>query len=509
MIDCGIGFYCPAGSSDPTPVSSGYYVIPEEEDQIHGISQMICPAGFYCEDGYKNECGENKYCPIGSSSPKDVPEGYIAGPDSSPINQKSELLNCTAGFYCSGGSMIDCGIGFYCPAGSSNPISIPYGYYCDLNSISVNHCSDIFICPLGHYCLNGSLIQCPAGTYGNVYGLSSPLCSGSCLHGYVCPIGSTSTYANDCGNATVYCPTGSIVPILVDDGYYSAPLYIDEKNRFQQWICPIGSYCVSGTILPCPPGVYGLDEGLSSPSCSGVCPPGYYCPEGSTNFLNHPCGSIDVYCPEGSDSPITVPDGFLSGPESVNSTIRYEIEACPLGHFCIDGKVELCPPGTYGNVTGLSSSLCSGLCPLGFYCPGGTVAYEKYPCSGGYYGSDFGLWNDTCSGACSPGYYCPPSSTNATSFPCGDSLVYCPPGSENPISVPSGWCSGPIDSDPETRSEIFYPDSLHICVNGTYSCFLLSIVVCMSDWASKMTEINLCVLMDISVFTSTITSLTT
>ena len=46
----------------------------------------------------------NKYCPIGSSSPKEVPEGYIAGPDSSPITQKSELMNCTAGFYCSGGS---------------------------------------------------------------------------------------------------------------------------------------------------------------------------------------------------------------------------------------------------------------------------------------------------------------------------------------------------------------------------------------------------------------------
>ena len=507
MIDCGIGFYCPAGSSDPTPISSGYYVIPEEEDQIHGTSQMICPSGFYCDNGMKNECGLNKYCPIGSSSPKEVPEGYIAGPDSSPITQKSELMNCTAGYYCSGGSMIDCGIGFYCPAGSPIPIPVPNGYYSGPDSSPISNHFVISLCLPGHYCMNGSLYSCPAGFFGDSYGLSSISCSGACHHGFICPSGSSSSFSIDCGNATVYCPTGSSYPLFVDDGYYSGPLYVDEKNRFQQWICPIGSYCVNGSLYSCPPGVYGLVEGLSSSSCSGVCPPGFYCPEGSTDYSNHPCGSVDVYCPEGSDSPIPVPDGFISGPLSVNVTNRYEIVACPPGHYCVSGNMEECPPGTYGNITGLSSSTCSGLCPLGYYCPTGTVSFEDYPCSNGYYGSEFGLWNNTCSGVCSPGYFCPPSSTNSTSIRCGGAHVYCPSGSDRPLPVPFGWCSGPTDSDPSTRSEIFFPDSHHLCMNGTYPFSISSILGYMNEYLLSMTRINRFVLMDTSMFISTITLL--
>ena len=507
MIDCGIGFYCPAGSSDPTPISSGYFVIPEEEDQIHGTSQMICPSGFYCDNGIKNECGLNKYCPIGSSSPKEVPEGYIAGPDSSPITQKSELMNCTAGFYCSGGSMIDCGIGFYCPAGSLIPIPVPNGYYSGPDSSPISNHFVISLCFPGHYCMNGSLYSCPAGFFGDSYGLSSISCSGACHHGFICPSGSSSSFSIDCGNATVYCPTGSSYPLFVDDGYYSGPLYVDEKNRFQQWICPIGSYCVNGSLYSCPPGVYGLVEGLSSSSCSGVCPPGFYCPEGSTDYSNHPCGSVDVYCPEGSDSPIPVPDGFISGPLSVNVTNRYEIVACPPGHYCVSGNMEECPPGTYGNITGLSSSTCSGLCPLGYYCPTGTVSFEDYPCSNGYYGSEFGLWNNTCSGVCSPGYFCPPSSTNSTSIRCGGAHVYCPSGSDRPLPVPFGWCSGPTDSDPSTRSEIFFPDSHHLCMNGTYPFSISSILGYMNEYLLSMTRINRFVLMDTSMFISTITLL--
>ena len=129
MMDCGVGFYCPAGSSDPTPVSSGYFVIPEGVNEMHGVSQSICPAGFYCVNGGKNECGVNKYCPEGSSSPMDVPEGYIAGPEVAIETQKSLIMNCTEGYYCSGGAMMDCGVGFYCPAGSSDPIPVSDGYF--------------------------------------------------------------------------------------------------------------------------------------------------------------------------------------------------------------------------------------------------------------------------------------------------------------------------------------------------------------------------------------------
>ncbi|KAK8808037.1 hypothetical protein WA588_006522, partial [Blastocystis sp. NMH] len=42
-----------------------------------------------------------------------------------------------------------------------------------------------------------------------------------------------------------------------------------------------------------------------------------------------------------------------------------------------------------------------------------------------------------------------------------------PEGSSSPVPVPDGWCSGPLSSSASTRSEVFFPDSYHICVNGT------------------------------------------
>ena len=36
-------------------------------------------------------------------------------------------------------------------------------------------------------------------------------------------------------------------------------------------------------------GRFGAALGLSNESCSGLCPPGYYCPEGSHNATFHRC----------------------------------------------------------------------------------------------------------------------------------------------------------------------------------------------------------------------------
>ena len=467
MMDCGVGFYCPAGSSDPIPVSDGYFVIPEGVNEMHGVSQSICPAGFYCVNGGKNECGVNKYCPEGSSSPKDVPEGYIAGPEVAIETQKSLIVNCTEGYYCSGGAMMDCGVGFYCPAGSSDPIPVPYGYISLPFDVSLFLRFAISICPLGSYCISGVRSLCPAGFFGDSYGLSSKNCSGLCLHGYLCPRGTVSPRSHDCGNSSVYCPTGSYVPTPVSPGYYSGPIYVDPRNRFQQWICPVGHFCIDGESRLCYGGHFGNSTGLSSSSCTGSCRSGYFCPPGSVSDTEHECGGVDRYCPPGSDSPSYVPDGFVSGPSYVNETIRSTIESCPLGFYCTGGESRPCPAGSFGNSTVLTSPSCSGLCPIGFYCPEGTSQPDSYPCPSGRYGSELGLFNSSCSGSCSPGFYCPLGSTNSTFIRCGDASVYCPEGSSSPVPVPDGWCSGPLSSSASTRSEVFFPDSYHICVNGT------------------------------------------
>ncbi len=53
-----------------------------------------------------------------------------------------------------------------------------------------------------------------------------------------------------CGNATVYCPVGSLAPVAVLGGYYSAPAVGVVTNATnimaQQLDCPAG--CVGGAL---------------------------------------------------------------------------------------------------------------------------------------------------------------------------------------------------------------------------------------------------------------------
>jgi hypothetical protein len=128
--------------------------------------------------------------------------------------------------------------------------------------------------------------MCPEGTYGNSSGLATSVCSGYCLTGK-------------------YCPSGSTTPTA----------------------CPTGSYCPDGKIkVFCPSGTFGATRGLKDRSCSGLCTPGFYCPEGSV-------------------SPVS----------------RY------------------CPAGKYGDQAGLGDPACSGDCDAGFYCPGPPVAPNGQP----------------------------------------------------------------------------------------------------------------------------------
>ncbi|CAM9366264.1 unnamed protein product, partial [Ectocarpus sp. 8 AP-2014] len=45
--------------------------------------------------------------------------------------------------------------------------------------------------------------------------------------------------------------------------------------------CPVGRYCVGGVSWPCPAGRFGASERSVNSSCTGLCGPGHYCPEGS------------------------------------------------------------------------------------------------------------------------------------------------------------------------------------------------------------------------------------
>lgn len=77
-------------------------------------------------------------------------------------------------------------------------------------------------CAEGHYCPAGSTsamsVRCPAGSYGDVAGLTNSSCSGLCAAGFYCPEGSVSKKQVPCGDSSLYCPEGSPVPTKVSKG---------------------------------------------------------------------------------------------------------------------------------------------------------------------------------------------------------------------------------------------------------------------------------------------------
>lgn len=108
--------------------------------------------------------------------------------------------------------------------------------------------------------------------------------------GYYCPSDagnpSTNATAMPCGDVNKYCPEKSHSPFTVDIGYYSIGgeehgSFLKEQRRADQKICPPGSYCEKGRKFPCPEGTFGKESGLFKSFCSGFCPEGYFCTEGS------------------------------------------------------------------------------------------------------------------------------------------------------------------------------------------------------------------------------------
>ena len=136
--------------------------------------------------------------------------------------------------------------------------------------------------------------------------------------------------------------------------------------------CPRGYYCINGVRSPCPGGTFGNSTGLASSSCSGFCPSGSYCPPASAAPIL--CPDSNTYCPFKTASPKNVEEGYYSNP------VRSYQLICPRGSYCTAGLQILCPAGTFGSTEGLSTPLCSGVCPEGFYCPVGTANYQMNGC---------------------------------------------------------------------------------------------------------------------------------
>lgn len=453
---CPLGHYCING--EKYVCESGLY---------NANCSGICPSGYYCLEGciIPIKCNDvNKYCPTGSKNPIDVPVGYysknvnnmkwecniklnddsskcgdISIRDSIEICEEGHycvngirylcfggyygsnkgLINgecngeCLNGYYCLNGSVVNneykCGnVNLYCPSGSYKPLSVPIGSYSDESEDELLR-SKYYNCEPGYYCVNGIRHKCLRGYYGDKYNESKSSCSGSCLSGYYCLEGSIRNDEYECGDESVYCPSGSYIPLKIPAGYYGVGN--SKTTQYSYKKCEKGYWCVNGIKNECESGKYGNEKGLSDESCSGICPCGYYCLNKTINNFNK-CGSVEYYCPCGSSNRLKCPAGYYtvnisseilnitendnnSNNESVNSEedeiekemekIRDGIMICEKGNYCVGGVKYPCPSGRYGNVNGLSDNECSGLCPGGYYCIEGSV--EPVRCGNNSYSS--------------------------------------------------------------------------------------------------------------------------
>ncbi|KAM4702881.1 uncharacterized protein WCC33_011421 [Rhinophrynus dorsalis] len=442
---CQQGHYCTRGSYTSTPVN-----IPFGD---------ICPAGYFCSKGIKQPC----------------PPGRLNG--RTAAEESTWCLQCPPGTFCDVPALTE-------PAGMCQA-----GFYCILGSTSPRPTDGITgdICPKKHFCSEGSSepIPCPEGTYSNataffVYNKRHAQSQAEKLgddeqhHPHeggegcslFCQDGRRGTTTNATTSISTIVepkpPTPSILvkpdaqllsPYNLDNGSL-VPNPVGYGNESFGGLCPVGYFCPSGTgiPIPCPSGTFSNRLSLSMESQCTACPPGYYC---DSVGLSAPTGLClpGYYCATGVS---------MSAPTGENFT--GDGGACPVGHYCPQGSVHplACPEGTYNIFS--HQNVCSPCpaghycpantsnytvfkCPSGFYCPKGTKHAGQFPCPRGYYNPDPGTQSlDSCL-PCTSGHYCGTEGLSIVSGKC-DPGWFC---------VSAAWTPQPFDLDNYTSANCLCP----------------------------------------------------
>ncbi|XP_014845642.1 PREDICTED: uncharacterized protein LOC106919650 isoform X3 [Poecilia mexicana] len=495
---CPAGFFCPSGTAVPLACPAGTFS--SETSNTHQDNCTACTPGYYCQDEGTLQpvlCPVGHYCSagqiLGHAFP--CPPGTVqrrlgaSSPDAcSP---------CPAGMFCSQFGLSQpsglCQEGYFCPAGSTSPNST------ESQSNSTNH----HLCPSGHYCPSGSghPLPCPVGSLAISQGLKAaeecPPCPPGlycdspamsdlsvalpCRAGYVCLSGSSSPSPSDGSHgypcpAGYSCPVGSAREVPCEAGTYSpAPgaarclacprgtLCPSSATR-EPSTCPAGHFCPAGTVVPqaCPIGTFNNQTGAHSLSACLPCPSGVYCSLRGASAPHAPCLQ-GYFCQGGA----TVPT-----PESSETFLRNGL--CPVGHYCPAGSLTPlpCPAGSIRNATGGVSMESCFACPAGHYCSSEGLASPSGPCSAGFY-CPFDFSSTTpYAFLCPKGHFCPEGSALALPCPTGE---YQPnPGSENCVPCrPGFFCEEAVVGDPwPCPPYSFCPAGTMVpqpCPNGTYT----------------------------------------
>ena len=479
---CPQGYYCPYGSTTPTPCPAGTYN--NLGNTVDNSTCIGCPVGSYCplasilptqcsagsyminvnatKQSDCTVCPTGNYCPAGSVTP----------------------TNCSAGTYepttngTSPSSCLACPVGQYCPLATTTPTSCTAGSY--RGSTGATQQGDCTTCPSGNYCPIQSVnpINCSAGTYEPSAGGTSAANCLACPVGQYCPLATTtptscsagsyrgSTGATQQGDCTT-CPTGNYCPIQSVNPTNCTPGTYEPStggiSPSSCLACPVGDFCPLATTTPtsCAAGSYRGSTGATQQGDCTTCPSGNYCPIQSVNPTNCTPGTynpstggtspsnclscpVGQYCPLATTTPTSCAAGSYRG--STGATQQGDCTTCPTGNYCPIQSVNPtnCTPGTYEPSTG-GTSLSSCLsCPVGLYCPLATTTPTA--CSAGSYRGSTGATQQGDCTTCPSGNYCPVQSVNPTNCTAGTynpstgqpssaSCVSCPPGDYCPTAT--------------------------------------------------------------------------
>jgi hypothetical protein len=373
-IICNAGTLCPSGASAPLSCPSGSYCPTPD------VGAINCPAGRFsaatnliaayectaCEIGrYGNITGQTSlntgcasFCAAGTV-------GTVIG----QTNATGACVTCTAGNACSGGnSSIACTMGRLCLTGTVTPMDCPSGSYCSTpatqqpcplgrwsNETALTISTDCMLCPPSTYgIIDGQSIQtagcsiCSAGQVCIGDGFSAPCSLGSfCRSGSInaqpCPAGSWSSQLNATDiNACILCTAGKYGNVTGQSTESAACIS-----------CPINQICSGGNnINTCADGSFSFNGGLSSQTQCDACVVNSFCVNGSIIPCPfHTYSSIkgavsDAVCLSDCDLPAltSLANGIGTGNCSLEGTLHAGQE-CSLelqrGYLLINGSLDI------------------------------------------------------------------------------------------------------------------------------------------------------------------------